>query len=155
MSDSTRRSLCQALPAALSLLAFLPRAQARGQAASTSKETDLSHCTAFPFSSLPEHPSASGVIRPVLSGIVPTGEHLELHETTLMPGQMPHPPHQHRHEELMLIREGTLEFQYGGANHTLTAGGAAYVASNEMHGLKNVGTTSANYFVIGIGREEA
>ncbi len=153
MSDLTRRSLCQALPA-LSLLALLPRTQALGQAASTNKETDLSHCTAFPFRSLPEHPSSSGVIRPVLSGEVPTGERLELHETTLMPGQMPHPPHQHRHEELMLIREGVLEFQYGGASHTLTSGGVAYVASNEMHGLKNVGTIPANYFVIGIGRED-
>ena len=154
MSDSTRRTLCQALPA-LSLLALLPRTWALGQAAGTSKETDLSHCVAFPFDALPQHPNAVGVSRPVLSGVVPTGEHLELHETTLMPGQMPHPPHQHRHEELMLIREGTLEFQYGGANHTLTAGGVAYVASNEMHGLKNVGTTPANYFVIGIGREDA
>ncbi len=54
----------------------------------------------------------------------------------------------------MLIREGTLDFMYGGQSHVLTPGGVAYVASNELHGLKNIGTTPALYFVIGIGRED-
>ena len=54
----------------------------------------------------------------------------------------------------MLVREGTLDFLYGGQSHTLTPGGVAYVASNELHGLKNIGSSPATYFVIGIGREE-
>ena len=155
MSDSTRRSLFQAL-SALSIATLLPRPQAEGQGAPSSlgKDPGLSHCAAFTFDSLTTHPNASGTVRPVLSGVVPTGENIELHETTLLPGQMPHPPHRHRHEELMLIREGTLDFMYGGQSHVLTPGGVAYVASNELHGLKNIGTTPANYFVIGIGRED-
>ncbi len=155
MSETSRRDLCQTL-SAIGLMAFLPRAgAAQGKTSAASEPTDLSHCASFSFDSLATHPGASGVMRPVLSGPVPTGEHIELHETTLMPGQMPHPPHQHRHEELMLVREGTLDFLYAGQSHTLTAGGIAYVASNELHGLKNIGATPANYFVIGIGREDA
>ena len=158
MIRSTRRSLLQMLSAS-SLLPLLPALTAAAQSPQSSapatpgKAPDLTHCTAIPFASLIAHPSPSGASLPVLNGVVPTGEHIELHETTLNPGQMPHPPHQHRHEELILIREGTVDFLYGGASHTLTPGGVAYIASNEMHGLKNLGNIPAHYFVIAIGQE--
>lgn len=154
MSETSRRALLQALLTS-GLFALLPRALAQGASSAPSKSSDLTQCFAFTFDSLAAHPGASGTIRPVLSGAVPTGEHIELHETTLLPGAMPHPPHQHRHEELMLIREGTLDFLYAGQSHTLTPGGVAYVASNELHGLKNIGATPAQYFVIAISREDA
>ena len=155
MSDSTRRGLCRAL-SGFSMMALLSRkeAQSQGVPSSLGRDAGLSRCAAFSFDSLPTHPNASGVARPVVSGVVPTGEHIEVHETVLMPGQMPHPPHRHRHEELMLVREGTLDFQYAGHSHTLGPGGVAYVASEELHGLKNVGSVPANYFVIGIGRDD-
>jgi quercetin dioxygenase-like cupin family protein len=43
-----------------------------------------------------------------LDGVTHTGEHLEVHETTLAPGGSPHPPHRHKHEELFLIIKGSL-----------------------------------------------
>jgi mannose-6-phosphate isomerase-like protein (cupin superfamily) len=91
----------------------------------------------------------------VLRGTLPTGETIELHETTLMPEQMPHPPHKHVHTELMLIREGTVEFLMDDKTERIGPGGVAYAASNTLHGLKNVGTIPANYFVIAIGIEPA
>lgn len=110
----------------------------------------------FSFDSLPVKSSPSGAAtRPVLQGRLPTGEFIELHETTLMPGQMPHPAHRHTHTELMLIREGTLEFILDGKSERLGSGGVAYAASGELHGLKNVGDVPANYFVIAIGREQS
>jgi mannose-6-phosphate isomerase-like protein (cupin superfamily) len=154
MRNLTRRDLCSALPA-LALLggAFSDSAFATAQTASAALPLQSA---AFSFDKLPVNRSPNGAAtRPVLRGTLPTGETIELHETTLMPGQMPHPPHKHLHTELMLIREGTVEFLMDDKSEQIGPGGVAYAASNTMHGLKNVGSVPANYFVIAIGTDPA
>ena len=47
--------------------------------------------------------------RPILNEKTHTGFAVGVHETELAPGLAPHPPHRHVHEEMILIREGTLE----------------------------------------------
>jgi mannose-6-phosphate isomerase-like protein (cupin superfamily) len=128
---------------------------ALAEAQSESSEKPVSvHSGVYSFEKLPVKYSAGGAAtRPVLRGKLPTGEVVELHETTLMPGQMPHPAHKHVHSEFMLIREGSVEFLLDGRSEQIGPGGVAYAASGEMHGLKNVGTVPANYFVIAIGAE--
>ncbi len=122
--------------------------------AGTSESSLPAHSGVFLFDRLPVTYSSGGAAtRPVLRGKLPTGEAIELHETTLLPGQMPHPAHRHVHTELMLIREGTLEFILEGKSERFGPGGVAYAASGEFHGLKNAGTVPANYFVIAIGTE--
>ena len=151
----TRRELCVAFSA---LAAVTPAWLADGQTAPAPKagpqaDPVLSAPQAYPFESLPVAHSANGESRPVVHGVLPTGEAVELHETTLLPGHMPHPPHKHRHSEFMLVREGTVEFDNDGKFERLGPGGVIFAASNVMHGLKNVGETNAVYFVIAIGRE--
>jgi quercetin dioxygenase-like cupin family protein len=113
----------------------------------------LSTPRAFRFGELPVVKNANGESRAVIHGVLPTGEAVELHETALLPGHMPHPPHKHRHSEFMLIREGQLEFDNNGKPERVGPGGVVFAASNIMHGLKNVGETTANYFVLAVGRE--
>jgi len=106
---------------------------------------------AYPFEDLPVHSSNGAQFREVLKGKLATGESLEVHETTLPPGGAPHPPHRHLHSEMWLIREGTLELTVNGTNYRLGPGSVGFVHSNDEHGIRNVATTPATYFVVAIG----
>ncbi|MHB1022371.1 MAG: cupin domain-containing protein [Acidobacteriaceae bacterium] len=149
MQDMTRRNLLLALPA----LAVWSNALADAQPADA-EHSAWAHSHVFNFEQLPLiHSSGGAATRPVGRGILPTGEYVEMHETSLEPGQMPHPAHRHKHIEFMLIREGTVEFTANGKPALVGTGGIAYAASEELHGLKNTGSVPANYFVIAIGKE--
>ena len=75
---------------------------------------------------------------------------LEIHVTTLGPGKAPHPPHRHAHEELIVIRSGTLEVLQNGVTRRAGPGAVIFEASNELHGLRNPGPDSTTYVVIRI-----
>ena len=135
-----RRDLCSLLP-----FAFLTTAWA-------SSEPPLAS-GAFRFADLQPHKNAngSGEARSITKGSTPTGEQVEVHETALLPGQTPHAPHRHKHSEFWLIREGDVEITINGKAYRLGPGSAAFAASNDEHGIKNVGQIVANYFVVAIG----
>jgi mannose-6-phosphate isomerase-like protein (cupin superfamily) len=140
----TRRELCSLLPAAMIPAAF------HFQTPSTTQNALPS--ASFPFDKLPVHDNPNGSqTRHVLKGKLATGESLEVHETMLPPGGMPHPPHKHLHSEMWLIREGTLELTVNGTSYQLGPGGVGFVHSNDLHGIKNVGASPANYFVVAVG----
>ena len=78
----------------------------------------------------------------------PTLEQLEVHVTTLNPGKSPHPPHRHPNEEMLIIRQGTVEALINGEWKRVGPGSVIFFASNQLHGLRNVGTEPAVYHVI-------
>jgi mannose-6-phosphate isomerase-like protein (cupin superfamily) len=131
-------------------LSLLLAALATGEAAADG--TALASGT-FDHDALPARTNGPNQVRPILQGQTHTGTPIELHETELAPGQAPHPPHHHVHEEMLMIRDGTLEVTIGDKKTNLGPGSAAYVASNEHHGWRNVGTSRAKYFVLALGRD--
>jgi mannose-6-phosphate isomerase-like protein (cupin superfamily) len=141
--SATRRELFSMLPAML-IPAILQRE------ASAAQESPMPSAV-YPFEKLPIRTPNNAQIRDVLKGKLATGESLEVHETTLPPGGAPHPPHHHVHSEMWLIREGTVELTVNGAIHSLGPGSVGFVHSNDEHGIKNVGTTPATYFVVAVG----
>jgi mannose-6-phosphate isomerase-like protein (cupin superfamily) len=139
----TRRDLCLMLPATLLPAALHPESI-------TAQESSMPSAM-YPFEKLPVRTPNNAEIRDVLKGKLATSESLEVHETTLQPGGAPHPPHHHVHSEMWLIREGTVEITVNGTSYRLGPGSVGFVHSNDEHGIKNVGTMPATYFVVAIG----
>jgi quercetin dioxygenase-like cupin family protein len=92
-----------------------------------------------------------GESRNVVRGALTTGELVGVHESVLPVGSVPNPQHKIQHSELILVQEGTVEFQHGDKAEKAGAGGVIYVAFGTMHTLKNVGDVPAKYFVVAIG----
>jgi quercetin dioxygenase-like cupin family protein len=107
--------------------------------------------TIFKYEDLPVKVNGQNKGRAVLNGETHQGYAIEMHMTELGPGQAPHAPHKHVHEEMVMLQTGTLETTINGQTSTLTAGSTAYIASNDLHGWRNPGATPAQYFVIAFG----
>ena len=105
--------------------------------------------TVYDWSTADTKPNDWGRVRQVMRTPTPTLDELEIHISTLNPGKSPHAPHQHQHEELLIIKDGTLETYQSGATRRVGPGGIIFQASNELHNVTNVGQTPATYFVIG------
>ena len=106
------------------------------------------HSCVFNWADFKAVPTKVGERRSVCDAPTPTLANLEIHITTLNPGESPHQPHHHADEELMIVKAGTRAAYQGDQTNTVTTGGIIFEASNETHGLKNVGTNAATYFVI-------
>ncbi len=148
ISKPTTRRDCFGLFAALAAAWAARTAEAQGAANKPSLVSKV-----YPFGELKESKSSGHSSWSILNGGTWAGCPIEVHETSLAPAASPHPPHHHAHEEMFLIREGTLGVTIAGHSTRLGPGSAAYVASNDQHGIKNVGETAALYFVLAVGSE--
>jgi len=151
MNHMTRREACLAVTALAALTGKVFPTKGEN-AHDPEKQKVLARSETFSYDSLPvtDLPNG-GTMRRIFSGVLVTGEYIEVHESMLPPGKMPHPPHKHRNSEILFIREGKLEFLNDGIPEPVEPGGVVFTASNVLHGLKNVGDTQATYFVVAIG----
>lgn len=156
---SSRRDLVLSLPALALFAEFSAAAQQTTQAAES--RPDPAKVAAgtkifadnhiFNAHELPIKTSKTGSSQAVVQGVLPTGEGIEMHNTVLNPGMAPHPPHQHEHSEWLFLKEGKVEWLIDGNWHPAQAGDILFASSMKLHGLKNVGTTPASYFVMAVG----
>jgi quercetin dioxygenase-like cupin family protein len=102
----------------------------------------------FDWSSLTPQPNKTGAVRRVVQAPTATLDELEIHITTLNPGESPHAPHKHADEELVIIKEGTVEALVNGQTQRVGPGSIIFQASNQMHSVRNVGDQPATYHVI-------
>lgn len=89
----------------------------------------------------------TGSVRTFFRSPTATLDELECHVTTLNSGESSHPPHKHQEEEVIIIKEGTLEALVNGTMKQVGPGSVVFQASNQMHSIKNVGNTPATYHV--------
>jgi XRE family transcriptional regulator, regulator of sulfur utilization len=86
--------------------------------------------------------------RDVVKSPTATANQLDIHVTTVNPGQRSHEPHRHPEEEVIIVKEGTIESMQEGVTTKVGPGSVIFEASNQLHGLANAGDTPATYFVI-------
>lgn len=159
----SRRDLAVLLPALAAANAAAQ--QKKGPMKADSGPPPVLESKTYEFNALPEsiNDAKTGKRRSVYTGITTRGQQLSMHMTELAPGAAAHLPHQHLNEETIMLREGTLEVELhskvGEFGHGQTSrigpGSVIYVASNDPHGMRNVGQTGAKYFVVEIGNHSA
>ena len=102
----------------------------------------------FDWDAMTKKDVAYGSTRAFFRAPTATLAELEMHVTTLNPGETSHAPHQHVNEELIIIKEGTIETLSLGVWKKVGPGSVIFNASNDLHGVKNIGTGPATYHVI-------
>ena len=130
----------------LSLLVPLLAAQASAQKPPLTSKT-------YAFDDLPVNRKGANSSRPVLNGTIHDGCPLEVHITELAPGLAPHPPHHHGHDEMVIIRQGTMAVTIEDKTTNLGPGSVVFFASGVQHGMKNVGADKAMYTVVALGKD--
>jgi len=138
MKMITRRDVVVALVTASATLGIVAAAQ----------EKPLLRSSVFDWSTVAPRETAYGSVRQFLRAPTVTLDELELHVTTLNPGQTSHAPHRHPNEELIIVREGTVETLSLGEWKRVGPGSVIFNASNDLHAIKNVGGAPATYHVI-------
>jgi uncharacterized cupin superfamily protein len=141
------RTLCLIMHK-ITLAVLLVSVAAAGSIATLVAQKHVQKSTVYPWDA-GSKTNDWGAVRQVMRAPTPTLDELEIHISTLEPGKSPHAPHQHQHEELLIIKDGTLETFQSGTRRKVGPGGIIFQASNELHNVTNVGQFPATYYVIG------
>ena len=119
-----------------------------GSFATLAAQKPVQKSTVFEWAGLEAKTTAVGMRRDVMRAPTPTLDELEMHITTLAVGQVSHPPHRHPEEELLIVKEGTVETLQNGKASRLGPGSIIFHSSNDLHNIRNAGSIPATYHVI-------
>jgi (S)-ureidoglycine aminohydrolase len=93
--------------------------------------------------------SETGERRHLFKGYTDAFEYLQVHSNTVEPGMAVHGAHSHDdREELIIIKEGTMEQTINGESRILSPGSVALALPGDSHGIRNVGDDEATYYII-------
>jgi XRE family transcriptional regulator, regulator of sulfur utilization len=104
--------------------------------------------TAWKWEDIPVRKTEVGERRDVTQVPTRTLTELEMHITTLNPHSTSHAPHTHPNEEMVIVKEGTLQAHVNGKEIVVGPGSVLFFASMQPHAVQNVGDTPATYHVI-------
>src|SRR5438034_11064188 len=124
MQMLTKRDLLVAVLAVCATLGVTALAQSR---------KPLMGSSVFDWNAIEAKPTKVGTRRDFFQAPTATLDELECHVTSLNPGEVPHPPHKHPDEELVIIKEGTIQAEQNGQMKTVGPGSILFQASNQMH----------------------
>ncbi len=93
-------------------------------------------------------PTKTGARVAVFDAPTPTLDRFHCHISTLNPGENTGAPHRHPQEELVIIKEGTLEINIDGKITVAPTGSMIFYAANELENMRNIGKTPATYYVV-------
>ena len=93
-------------------------------------------------------PTKTGQRRDVFDAPTQTLDRFHCHITTLNPGENTGALHRHPQEEIVIIKEGTLEINIDGKKQIAGPGSMIFYAANENENMTNVGKTPATYYVL-------
>ena len=114
----TKRDLAAAAIAASITLACVSMADEAGKVLDS---------TAWNWADLKPHKTEVGERREVVQQPTRTLDELEMHITTLNPHTASHPPHTHPNEEMVIVKEGTLQAHVNGREIVVPADGEVKV----------------------------
>ena len=135
----TRRDIVAGMVAAGITLACVSVAQ---------EPSKLLDSTAWKWEEMQPKKTEVGELRSVVRQPTRTLDELEMHITTLNPHTASHPPHTHPNEEMVIVKEGTLQAHVNGKEVVVGPGSVLFYASMQPHAVQNIGDTPATYFVI-------
>jgi quercetin dioxygenase-like cupin family protein len=144
----TRRDLCVSVIAVTATLCSVAVFQSVPSVAANGSDAAVMHSSVFDWNSIPAKATNVGSVRKFFEAPTATLDVLECHVTTLNPGESSHAAHKHADEELVIVKEGIVECLSRGEMKRAGPGSVIFNASNEMHSIKNVGTSPATYHVI-------
>lgn len=89
-----------------------------------------------------------GESRPIFSRPVAWLGKIDMHATTLNPGESSHPQHIHRAEEIILMRSGHVQEHIANGYQKLSGGDLVFLASGVPHNLENGPNGRCEYFAL-------
>lgn len=119
-----------------------------GSVPSALQDDELLPSSAYEWTEIDVRETNIGASRFFFQAPTRTLDRVRVHVTTLNPGETPHPPHSHANEEILVVKEGTVESFVDGGWHRLGPGSVIFQASNDMHTIRNPGDSPATYHVI-------